>query len=968
MMPEMVNAKKNAPKKGAKPEVKGALNAASKALPQAQEFKGFQDFRDPDHTLYLIDVSSFIFRAFYAIRVLHNQKGEPTNAVYGVASMLNRLVEQAQPRYVAVAYDSKEPSFRKEMYASYKANRTAPPDDLIPQFEKIETLIRLFGLSSFRQAGVEADDLIASLTVRWLKKSPQNRVVILTGDKDLMQLVDDRVVVWDTMKEKIFHFPEVEEKFGIKPSQMRDYLALVGDSSDNIPGVPSIGPKTAVDLLKEHGSLQGVLEAAKEGKIAGKKGQVIQAHEKDALISAELATLKSDIPLQWEPSSLRFQFECTPSFVEFLREMNFKTLIARWTQKKLLVETPPTEQLSLGPSSPVVKSNARVDVSSVTEEDLRTFRLVTTEKEFLEVLRELEKAKEFGVDLETTSLNPRHAEIVGISLCYDPEFGIYLPVGHEVPPSQQLSKARVLEKLKPFLVDSRYKKVGQNLKYDWSVLFEHGIEMDGIGCDTMVASYVLDPSGRHNLETLCLRYLNYQPLNYEDVCGKGKDQIPFSQVPLKLAARYSAEDAWCAMRLWKVLGEKLEQSGSLPVFAQVDMPLVPVLARIERTGVSIDRPWLESLSLDFEKEIQVIEKKIFQSAKKPFNLNSPKQLSQFLFEELKLPVQGRTKTGLSTDAFVLEKLASFHEVPRLLIEYREISKLRSTYVDPLPTMVDSKTGRIHASFHQTVAATGRLSSSDPNLQNIPIRSDRGKKIRQAFIPSSGGVLLSADYSQIELRILAHMSGDPDLVESFKRGEDIHRRTASELFSTSVEGVTSEQRGIAKAINFGLMYGKTAFGLSQELGISRQQAKDIIDRYFQRYAAVKRYLDGLIQTARDKGYAMTELGRKRILPEIHSKNAAVRAFGERMAMNTPMQGTAADLMKLAMIELDSELRKKGYQSKIIIQVHDELVLDCPKKEIPEVQPLVERTMETAVKLKVPLVVESSYGPNWNQMDS
>lgn len=923
---------------------------------------------DPAHTLYLIDISSFIFRAYYAIRPLHTKHKEPVNAVYGVAQMLSRLADEARPEYLAVVYDSKEPSFRKEIYAEYKANRTAPPDDLIPQFGRIEQLVRTFEMHSYRQSGVEADDLIATLTRRWCALSPKNKVVVVSSDKDLMQLVNDHVSIWDTMKNVIYGAPEVEEKFGVRPDQIRDYLALVGDSSDNIPGVPSIGPKSAVDLLKAHQTLEGVLQAAAAGKISGKKGEVLVKHEEDARLSAELATVHEELTIEVAPEKLKYHFHITEDCAKLLAELDFHTLLNRWTaENKSYLSAPHHDDSHAPPQmeqeqvAPYLGDEAPARPAAAI--DPSQFKTINTKDAFEALLKEIDQKKQFGFDVETTSLNPRQAELVGVAICVDPSYSTYIPVGHRGTEVPQLDLKYVLEKLKPYLEDPRYKKIGQNLKYDWTVLRQMGINPDGIGADTMVAAYVLDPEGRHNLETLSAHYLNYPVMTYEQVCGKGKDQLCFDLVPIDQATRYSAEDAWVAVKLWEELEPRLRQENLTEVFASVDLPLVDVLSRMESEGVCIDVDYLKGLSKDFEKDLHAIETKISAYTKGPINLNSPKQLGQLLFEELKLPVQGKTKTGYSTDAQVLGVLSEYHEVPKLLLEYREISKLKGTYVDPLPLMRDAKTGKIHASFHQTVAATGRLSSSDPNLQNIPIRSERGLKIRRAFIPCPGNKLVSADYSQIELRLLAHMSGDPELVNSFQKDEDVHRRTASEIFRVKTDQVTDRQRSIAKAINFGLMYGKTAFGLSQELKIPRKEAADIIQRYFERYAAVKKFLDGQIEEAREKGYVCTLNGRKRYLPDIGARNAAIRANAERMAMNTPIQGTAADLMKIAMTEIDHQLSRKKMASKLIIQVHDEVVLDCPENEVEQARKLITDVMESAMKLDVPLRVNSASGDSW-----
>jgi DNA polymerase-1 len=900
-------------------------------------------FQDPKNTLYLIDISSFIFRAFFGVRALHSKKGEPTNAVYGVATMLSRVSEVASPENLVVVYDSKEPSFRKEIYPDYKANRTEPPDDLIPQFGRIEEMIKCFEIHSYRKSGVEADDLIATLTKQWCEMNKTHKVVVITGDKDLMQLVDGRVCIWDTMTDKVYQSDEVVEKFGVKPDQIRDYLGMVGDSSDNIPGVPSIGPKTASDLLKEYGTLDKILEAAKAGKIAGKKGDTFRQNEKDARLSAQLATVRTDLNLDLDPSFVKYHFHITEDCKTLFKELDFHTLLNRW--------------------APETETKKQIEVSTETK---NIFRVLNTEKQLIECLENLEKVKEFGFDLETTSLNPRIAKLCGLAICHDKDFGFYIPVGHQDTKTPQLPEKFVLDKLKPFLEDPKYKKIGQNLKFDFSILHYQGVEAHGIGADTMVADYVLEPEGRHNLNTLAMKYLNYSMLSYEDVCGKGKDAITFDQVPIDVATRYSAEDAWIAYRIWEIQKKKLVEQNLMDVFLKIDLPLIEVLSRMECYGVHVDVPWLKGLSKKFEGEIQKIEERIGAYTQGPVNLNSPKQLATLLFEELKLPPQSKTKTGFSTDASVLEALSPLHEVPRLLLEYREIAKLKGTYVDPLPELCDPKTNKIHAGFHQTVAATGRLSSSDPNLQNIPIRSDRGKEIRRAFIPSDGNVLMSADYSQIELRILAHMSGDKELTRSFLKDEDVHRQTASELFSIPPEKVDDKQRDIAKAINFGLMYGKTVFGLAQELKVSRTEAKAIMDRYFERYSGVKKFLDGLITGAKEKGWTSTAAGRKRVLADLKSANPMVRANAERMAMNTPIQGTASDLMKLAMQKIDAELIKRGLKSKLTIQVHDEVVLDCPKNEVEEVKRLVVDAMEGAMKLSVPLKVNVEVGANWGEL--
>lgn len=929
-----------------------------------------------ENTLFLVDVSSFIFRAFFAIRSLSNRHGEPTNAVYGVGSMLGKLIEEANPEYVTIVYDSKEPSFRKEIYSEYKANRSEAPDDLIPQFARIEELIAKMGFHSVRKSGIEADDLIGTMTHRWIAENPKHEVVIVTGDKDLMQLVTPRVRAWDTMKNVVYGPDEVVEKFGVRPDQVRDYLALVGDSSDNIPGVPSIGPKGAVDLLKEFETLEGVIAAAKAGKIKGKKGETIAANEKDAKLSQELASLVDVAEMKVDLHAMRAPFkdghvQVGPECLALLESLDLRSLRDKWSggaapMPSLVAATnsaaPSVESMNMDAATPPVMTG--VSALKATDD---TFASVLTKADLDKLLSELKEGKEFGFDLETTSLNPREAHLVGIAIAPNSKKSYYIPVGHRGSNLEQLPEAYVVEKLKPFLTDPRWKKVGHNLKYDFSVLAEHGIFADGIGADTMVADYVLDPEGRHNLETVAAKRLNYSVVTYEQVCGKGKDQLPFDLVPIDVVTRYSAEDAWVSLNLWKEMRPKIQDAGLMRIFAEVDLPLVQVIGKMERAGVAIDTEWLKKIAVEFKRDIAAVDEKIQKYTKGPVNLNSPKQLAELLFNELKLPPQSKTKTGFSTDASVLEALAPLHEVPRLILQHREIAKLLGTYVEPLPLMRDAKTGRIHAGFHQTVAATGRLSSSDPNLQNIPVRTERGQKIRRAFIPSPGNVLISADYSQIELRILAQMSRDPDLMASFQRDEDVHRRTAADIYGITPEKVSDEQRNVAKAINFGLMYGKSAFALASELEISRTEAKEMIDKYFTRYRGVKNFLDGLILGAKEKGETATLLGRRRELRDINAKNPAVRGGAERMAMNTPIQGTAADLMKLAMIRIDDELTKGKYEAKFIIQVHDEVVLDAPKGEVEKVKKLVQHAMEHAfdglVSLDVPLKVNVSTGATW-----
>ncbi len=884
------------------------------------------------------------------MRELTAPDGTPVNAVYGVATMLGRLIDEAGPRYLAVVYDSKEPSFRKLRYPEYKANRSAPPEMLIPQFDLIEKLVQVMGIPSFRQSGVEADDLIATLNRQWIGSDSNHRTVIVSGDKDLMALVNSKTQLWDTMKEVHYTPHEVMEKFGVEPSQVRDYLAMVGDASDNIPGITGIGPKGAEQLLKDYRTLEGVIEAAKQGKIKGKKGEMIVEGESAALLSQELATLKEDIPLTISPEQAAFEFRVTRPLLDFVKHYNFRSLHSKYSS------------IGSGQDAPleVARENSLKPV----------FHTVSTEGALADLVKVIREKKRFAFDTETTSLDPRKARLVGIAISFDSENGYYIPVGHELTlesRSPQLELETVLRGLAPILEDPSIPKIGQNLKYDIRVMRSQGVELQGIEADTMVAAYALDSSGRHNLDFLAKKYLGYDMKTYEEVTGKGASQIGFEQVSIEEATRYSAEDAWAAFLLWERLRSEVSRAGVEKLFREVDLPMVGVVAEMEESGIKVDVPFLQKLEREFEQDLRSIEKRILAFSKNPgLNLNSPKQLAGFLFEELSLPPQSKTKTGYSTDASVLEALAPLHEAPRLLLEFREISKLKGTYVQPLQELRDPKDSRIRTSFHLTGTATGRLSSSDPNLQNIPTRSARGQRIREAFVAEEGSKLISADYSQIELRILAHLSGDPVLCESFRSGEDVHRRTASGIFKKDPSVVTDEERAFAKAINFGLMYGKTVFGLAEELHIPRGEAKAMIESYFHRYAGVKAFLDSQVAAAHADGFVTTLLGRKRMLPEIRSSNAAVRANAERMAMNSPIQGTASDLIKVAMVRLHHELRERGFRAKILLQVHDELVLECPADEVDAVSGLLRETMEKAIELKVPLLVNVSTGARWSEL--
>ncbi len=911
--------------------------------------------------LYLIDISSFIFRAFYAIRPLTTADGIPVNAVYGVATMLMRLFDEADSEYIGVVFDSKEPSSRKIEYPEYKANRSAPPDELIPQFDWIEKWIQTVQLPGFRMSGVEADDIIATLAKKWVAAADDNRVVIVTGDKDLMALVDHKTQIWDTMNDKHYTAHEVQEKFGVLPRQIRDYLALVGDTSDNIPGVAGIGAKGAAQLLGEFDTLEGILKAADDGKIPGKKGESIRDNKSDALLSQKLATLMTDIQVPFDATKLKYKFKVTQEMVDLCKRLEFKGLVKKW--EPLL--TAGSESSSAGSGGAAGDQMAlSFSAPEAPAKSGGEFISIQSEKDFKALLKELEKAPVIAIDTETTSLDASTANLVGISLAVDDKRGFYIPIAHKQLCAPQLKLDHVIEGLSGIFHSKKHLKVGQNLKYDLKIFRRHGIsDIAPIG-DTMVAAYDVDPTTRHNLDFLAKSYLSYDMLSYEEVCGKGAKAIGFDEVPIEKATRYSAEDAWATFCLYQRLTPELERLHVRKLYDEVDLPLVQVLADMELTGILVDQPYLTNLEKEFEGDLLKLEGKVRAlSENKELNLNSPKQLGKFLFEELKLPTQGKTKTGFSTDASTLEALADVHEAPRLILEYREIAKLQGTYVQPLREAASKNDQRVRTSFHLAGTATGRLSSSDPNLQNIPARTERGQRIRRAFIPEKGSVLLSADYSQIELRILAHLSGDKNLCASFQKGEDVHRRTAAEMYHIQPEAVTDTQRSAAKAINFGLMYGKTIFGLAEELNISRTEAKQMIERYFARYSGVKEFLDGVIETAKDQGYVETLYGRKRQIHELKNSNPMIRQMGERIAMNTPIQGTAADLIKVAMVQLQKRLVQEKLKSKILLQVHDELVLECPKSESKQVEALTKEVMENAIQLQVPLIANTSIGDSW-----
>jgi DNA polymerase I len=882
--------------------------------------------------LFLIDGSSYIFRAFYAIRHLSNSRGFPTNAVYGFTQMLLKVLKDYHPDYLAVVLDSKAPTFRSEIYKEYKANRPAMPETLVPQIPFIKKLIEAYRIATLEKEGYEADDIIGTIA---RKAAREVDVVVITGDKDLLQLVDDRVKIIDTMKDQTFGVEEVVERFGVRPEQVVEVMGLSGDAIDNIPGVPGIGEKTAIGLIKTFGSIENLLSHLDQ--IPQKKLRAnLEAYGEQALLSRQLATLHVDVPVSCELKG----FALSPPDLSGLREI-FKEL----EFNKLLNDLPEDRDLSG-----------------------TDYTLVTDQPGFLSLLENLRKAGTFSLDLETTSPYPMWASLVGMSFSFVPHQAFYVPVGHRLRLGEkQLPLSWVLEQLKPLLEDGEVKKIGQNIKYDWIVLRQHGVEVRGIECDTMIASYLINPTKHnHNLSEIAREYLDRNVTDYKDVAGTGAKEISFDKVDLEKARDYCCEDADVTLQLSRILLPKLSGEGLTELFEKMEIPLLVVLAKMERNGVRIDLDLLSDFSKEIEGQLDQRMERIHVLAGEPFNINSSQQLGKILFDKLKLPVIKKTKTGFSTDVDVLTKLSLQHELPLEILTYRNLSKLKSTYVDALPKLVHPKTGRIHTSYNQTVTATGRLSSSDPNLQNIPVRGEEGGRIRQAFIPEKGFVLISADYSQIELRILAHLSRDSVLIEAFQKDEDIHAHTASEIFGVPMEAVTPSMRREAKVINFGIIYGMSSYGLSQQLGIEPKTAQVRIDDYFRKYPGVQSYIEKGIAEAKEKGYVTTLFQRRRYLPDLHSASAPVRQATERMAVNTPLQGTAADIIKVAMLGIQDRIETMGLSTRMIMQVHDELVFETPEDEIEKAVPLIQHEMESVIRLAVPLKVSIHWGKNWAEV--
>jgi DNA polymerase-1 len=880
---------------------------------------------------FIIDGNSYIYRAFYAIRNLSTSTGLPSNAVFGFANMLLKVIKEQNPDLLAIAFDPKGPTRRHTEFKEYKAHRPPMPRDLIPQIPYIHKLVEAFRIPVFVCDGQEADDVIATLALKGVEA--ENEVIIVTGDKDILQLVRPGVSVYDSLKEVTYGSAEVVERFGVPPDKVVEIMGLMGDAADNIPGVPGIGEKTAQALIKEYGSIENVL--ANAHRITKPKlKQSLLEHADLARLSRDLAVLHTDVPLAIDLEQLVIKPPDDHALLAIFRELELTSLLKYVTRS--------------------------------TDKDA-IYKTVLTDEELNDLLALLSGGPEISLDTETTSLDPMQAELVGLSFSVEPHTAYYLPLGHAYDGAPaQLERAHALAKLKPLLEDPQIRKIGQNLKYDILVLRHAGLEVRGVSFDTMIASYLLNPSkSSHGLDALALEYLNYKTMTYAEVTGSGKKQVAFSAVDIATATRYSGEDADIALRLKRILEPMLRDQGLDPLFHDLEMKLMEVLVDMEFAGIKIDARLLEAMSRKLEKDTADIVDSIYGLAGAEFNINSPKQLADILFVKLGLTPVKKTKTGFSTDVDVLEELAHVHPLPAEILKYRTLAKLKSTYVDALPAMINPRTGRLHTSLNQTVTATGRLSSSEPNLQNIPIRTEVGREIRKAFIAENGHSLLSADYSQIELRVLAHMSGDEGLIRTFIEDQDIHTRTASEIFGLPQDEISSEMRRKAKAVNFGIIYGISAFGLAQDIGVSNAEAKRYIDSYFDRYPKVRSFIDTTITRAKEIGYVTTLMGRKRFIPELTSSSAPVRNFGERMAVNTPIQGTAADLIKLAMIKIHSILGARKARSRMILQVHDELIFEVPENEIEMLKKLVKEQMEGVLELAVPIKVDMGVGKNWDE---
>ena len=922
--------------------------------------------------LVLVDGSSYLYRAFHAFPPLTNSAGEPTGAMYGVLNMLKSLISQVHRSHIAVVFDAKGKTFRDEMFEQYKSHRPPMPDDLRKQIQPLHDIIRALGIPLLVIEGVEADDVIGTLAVAASKAN--QKVLISTGDKDMAQLVDDNIMLINTMNNTLLDRDAVIEKYGIPPELIIDYLALMGDSADNIPGVAGVGEKTALGLLQGIGSMAEIyanLDKVAELPIRGAKklGDKLLAEKEMADLSYRLATIKTDVDLDITPEQLTLGASNNDQLTEYFGRYEFK----RWLNEvmngadSITNNSEQPTKINHYQATPALAQDNSDETLPTIQIDRTRYETLLTEADLNRWVDKLKQAKLFALDTETDNLDYMAANLVGISFALENGEAAYLPLQLDyLGAPKTLEKTTALALLKPVLENPAIQKVGQNFKYDLTIFARNGIDVQGVAFDTMLESYVLNSTGRHNMDDLAKRYLGHQTISFEEIAGKGKNQLTFNQIPLEQAAEYAAEDADVTMKLQQVLWEKLSKEPTLEkLFKEMELPLLGVLSRMERRGVLIDSDALFLQSNEIANRLSELEEQAYVLAGQPFNLASTKQLQEILFDKLGLPVIQKTPKGApSTNEEVLEELAFSHELPKVLVEHRGLSKLKSTYTDKLPQMVNPQTGRVHTSYHQAVTATGRLSSSDPNLQNIPIRNEEGRRIRQAFIAREGFTVVAADYSQIELRIMAHLSQDQGLINAFTQGKDIHRSTAAEIFGVALDEVTSEQRRNAKAINFGLIYGMSAFGLSRQLGIGRADAQSYMDLYFKRYPGVQTFMHDIREKAKAQGYVETLFGRRLYLPDINSSNGMRRKAAERVAINAPMQGTAADIIKRAMIQLDQKLQNDP-DIAMIMQVHDELVFEVRSEKVAFYSELIKTQMESAADLVVPLIVEVGQGTNWDE---
>ena len=886
--------------------------------------------------IILVDGSSYLYRAYHALPPLENSKKQPTGAIKGVISMIKKILIDHPESDLAVVFDAKGKTFRHEIYPEYKANRPPMPEDLVSQIEPIHKIIELMGIKLIMISGVEADDVIGTLAEQARKKKLDT--VISTGDKDMTQLVCENVSVVNTMTGELLNESGVKKKFGVPPEHITDYLALIGDKSDNVPGVEKVGPKTAVKWLDEYTNLKNIIKNSEN--LGGKVGENLRSSIDTLNLAHDLVTIKKDVELPFGIEELKVGKEDIEGLTAIYEELEFKA----WLQEE------PRQQ---------IEKPKKLNTN---------YEMINSEKELDKIIKLASKSKIIAIDTETTGLDYMDADLVGVSLSYEPGKAFYIPFGHEKQDVPQLKEKVVINKLKPFLEKAKDKIIGQNIKFDRNILARYGIKIDSIKNDTMMMSYVLDASAtRHNLDALSSYYLDYKTSTFEEVAGKGVKQVTFDKVPLDLATDYAAEDADITLRLYETLEPKLSAIKPLQkLIEEIEIPLIEVLSDMEQNGTQLNSKILASQSKDLESRIKKLEKLAYEIAGEEFNLGSTKQLREIFFEKLNYRIIKKTPGGQpSTDEKVLQELAEEYELPKVLLEHRTLSKLKSTYTDKLPGQISSNTGKVHTSFHQAVTTTGRLSSSDPNLQNIPIRTEDGRRIRQAFEATKGNKIISADYSQIELRVMAHLSKDKGLLEAFNQGEDIHAKTASEVFDVSLEEVTPDLRRNAKAINFGLIYGISAFGLGKQLGINRNLAAEYMGMYFEKYPGVKAYMESTKDFARDSGYIETLFGRRLYLRDINASNAIRRQASERVAINAPVQGSAADIMKIAMINAHSALKKSKLKAKLTLQVHDELIVDSPKGETEKVVKLLTKSMQDAVNLDVPLEVDIGIGNNWDQ---